>query len=577
MRRTKEVKKKSGKKTVGRIGSFLLSESMIVGGLTLSPLTTVEVQAETTTKNVNLRLVDNSIAGIGNPTSGTSGATNWEGAKVYYGNMVYYALDKDGGLPGNSSLEDHMLLLSEGVINDSSRSFDTTEFISNWTISSIRTDLNHKSTSDGYFDTKFTATEQEAIGTTSISSSNTSSDYGVSYPSTSTGDKIFLLDLNDVQNTNYGFYGDNTRKATTPNCSKWWWLRSPGDHDLKAALIDNNGKVYSDGNTVFNLLGSSRPAFNLNLSSVLFTSESGKDKSDTFTATSDESGISSWKLTLKGSGSINSTKTNGNTNLQSEYAAETLTIAHSKAITLTDATQVSAMLTDSNGTVLYYGKVNNDNTAINSTVTIPVGLSVGSYSLYVFAEDINDENKTDYASDLGTPIPVTVGNPPTPPAPHNNDSDNGSDSNSNDGSSSGTKEEAYVNPLVWNYAANQKGSLCLIDHQGPICVEAFNQATPKGFKEAFSFNLLLKKNGYFKPSYVKKTGNFVLTIPKEWQKKGRTFMLIGIDKFGKTKTFSDMDLSDKTFTTTLDVEGYAFSLIYKDALAKNKWVYITRQ
>lgn len=315
----------------------------------------------------------------------------------------------------------------------------------------------------------------------------------------------------------------------------------------------------------------------MNLSSVLFTSESGEDKSDTFTATLDESGISSWKLTLKGSGSINPTKTNGNTNLQSGYAAETLTIAHSEAITLTDATQVSAMLTDSNGTVLYYGKVNNDNTAISSTVTIPAGLSVGSYSLYVFAEDINDENKTDYASDLGTPIPVTVGNPPTPPAPHNDDSDNSSDSDSNSGSSSNTKEEAYVNPLVWNYVANQKGSLCLIEHQGPLCVEAFNQATPKGFKEAFSFNLLLKKNGCFKPSCVKKTGKFVLTIPKEWQKKGRTFMLIGIDKSGKAKTFSDMDLSDKTFTTTLDVEGYAFSLIYKDVLAKNKWVYITRQ
>lgn len=166
MWRTKDVIKKSEKKTVGRIGIFLLSASMIVGGLALSPLTTAEVQAAITTKNVNLRLADNSIAGIGNPTSGTGGATNWEGTKVYYGNMVYYVLDKDGGLPGNSSLVDHMLLLSEGVINDSMRSFDTTEFKSNWTVSSIRTDLNHKSTSDGYFDTKFTATEQEAIGTT---------------------------------------------------------------------------------------------------------------------------------------------------------------------------------------------------------------------------------------------------------------------------------------------------------------------------------------------------------------------------------------------------------------------------
>ena len=80
----------------------------------------------------------------------------------------------------------------------------------------------------------------------------------------------------------------------------------------------------------------------------------------------------------------------------------------------------------------------------------------------------------------------------------------------------------------------------------------------------FSFNLLLKDNGFFKPTSVKKTGKFVLNIPKEWQKPGRTFALIGIDKNGKTKLFTDEDKSDETFTTTLDIEGYAFSLIYTD-------------
>ena len=87
---------------------------------------------------------------------------------------------------------------------------------------------------------------------------------------------------------------------------------------------------------------------------------------------------------------------------------------------------------------------------------------------------------------------------------------------------------------------------------------------PKGYKEAFSFNILLRENGIFKPSHVKKSGKFVLNIPKEWQKPGRKFILIGIDKFGNTKIFSVTDFSDETFTTMLDVEGYAFSLIYTD-------------
>ncbi len=93
---------------------------------------------------------------------------------------------------------------------------------------------------------------------------------------------------------------------------------------------------------------------------------------------------------------------------------------------------------------------------------------------------------------------------------------------------------------------------------------AFKAATSKGYSEAFSFNLLLRDNGFFKPTSVKKTGKFVLNIPTKWQKPGRTFALIGIDKNGNTKIFTDEDFSDETITTTLDIEGYAFSLIYTD-------------
>ena len=146
----------------------------------------------------------------------------------------------------------------------------------------------------------------------------------------------------------------------------------------------------------------------------------------------------------------------------------------------------------------------------------------------------------------------------------NNDSDNDSNNDSNNDNSSNTKEEAYVNPLVWNYAVNQPNSLCLVEKQGAACVAVFKAATPNGYKEAFSFNLLLKDNGSFKPTFVKKTGKFVLHIPKEYQKAGRTFALIGIDRFGNTKIFTDEDLSNETITTTLDIEGYAFSLIYTD-------------
>lgn len=75
------MKRKSTKKTISKLCSYLLTVALTVGGLTLSPITTVEVQAAATTKNVNLRLDgDNSIAGISGATVNKANA-----ATVYYG------------------------------------------------------------------------------------------------------------------------------------------------------------------------------------------------------------------------------------------------------------------------------------------------------------------------------------------------------------------------------------------------------------------------------------------------------------------------------------------------------------
>ena len=555
------MKRKSSRKAASRICSYLLTAAMVVTGLTLSPITTVEVQAAATTKNVNLN-VGNSIAGIGNPTSGTNtSATSWAGTTVYYGNKAYYVLDKDGNQGGHSSMADHMLLLSKGVLEASGRNFDTSS--SDWSISAIRTALNGSGFYDG-----LTSTEKGAISKTTISSGNTRDDYNVGYPSTSTDDHIFLLDLHDVQNTNYGFNtNDGTRQAADPNCVGYWWLRSPGYNDERAASVNNNGFVNSVGDEMVPV-GTARPAFNLNLSSVLFTSASGASKSD-FAATGDApisgaSNYNTWNMTLKDSNTAFSAKR--------MTAGSTLTAGSSVEVKVTDLgtagtgvtySQISAMLVDGNNTVLAYGKISGDSGAATGTYTVNIPSDVTTANkLYVFAEDVSSSagsNMTDYASNM-----VDVTTKSSAPIPHHNDSNNSDNNDSNSGGSSNPKEEAYVNPLVWYYEANPIGSLCLIEHQGPMCVAAFNAATPNGYKEAFSFNLLLAENGLFKASHVKKYGKFVLNFPKEWQKPGRKFILIGIDKFGNTKTFSDMDLSDETFTTMLDVDGYAFSLIYID-------------
>jgi len=178
--------------------------------------------------------------------------------------------------------------------------------------------------------------------------------------------------------------------------------------------VNDDGSVYSNGDNVAFENGSVRPALNLNLSSVLFTSASGASKSSFGVVGDSNVSNNTWKLTLEGTeNTLGANKTNGKTSLTAGYSAENLIISHSAATTLTDATQVSAMLTDSYGTVLYYGSVNSDTTATSSTVTIPAGLAVGTYSLYVFAEDVNTGNLTDYATALGTAISINVNAAPS--------------------------------------------------------------------------------------------------------------------------------------------------------------------
>lgn len=121
-----------------------------------------------------------------------------------------------------------------------------------------------------------------------------------------------------------------------------------------------------------------------------------------------------------------------------------------------------------------------------------------------------------------------------------------------------------------NEAESEIGGICYMVQQGPLCNAAFAAATPTGFKEAFTFNFSLDTSIYHKTNYDRKRGLFVLNIPKAYQKKGRTFRIIGINKNGQTKVFSDSDMDDDTFTTALDVEGYAFSLIYTDSTVKTE-------
>ncbi len=381
-----------------RVLSNALIAVMVVGTISFMPGGTTEVQASTNPSTINLR-----TGGIGNPTSTADTATEWAGSKVYYGGKECYVLDKDGSLTnGKSSVSNHMLLLTKDLLS-ATQAFDDDK--SDWSTSTIRGNLNdtEKTEASGGFLGTMTSVEQTSIDATTINSSKTTNGGYASYPSGTTSDKIFLLDLADVTNANYGFTSNNTRAANS-----WWWLRSPGYFDDDADNVNDDGNVNSYGSAVFNVYGSVRPAFNLNLSSVLFTSASGTSKSSF--ASVNTTSANTWKLTLK-----DSSKGVSITSGQSvSRNGQTITVPYT--YTGSDVSQISIMITDKaygegDASILYYGALTTTLAATGTgTFTLPEGLSE-DYKVYMMAEDVNGDTLSDYSSEpeaLTIPEPVST-------------------------------------------------------------------------------------------------------------------------------------------------------------------------
>ena len=177
----------------------------------------------------------------------------------------------------------------------------------------------------------------------------------------------------------------------------YWWLRSPG-RDYGAAVVIGDGHVDNDGSNVDGEFGV-RPAFNLDLNSVLFTSAAAGGKSlgtmGTLSSVSDYTG-NEWKLTLLDENRSFKANVNGYTSA-SASAGGSVQISYSDAQT-GDNEYVSVLLCDSSDTVLYYGNIAQNSASGTATLNIPSGLTVGNYTLKVFSEQCNGDYKTDYAS-----------------------------------------------------------------------------------------------------------------------------------------------------------------------------------
>ena len=269
-----------------------------------------------------------------------------------------------------------------------------------------------------FYKERLTTQEQGAVlATTKSDGTFNSSTYSIPFAASNNilnGDKVFFLSAEEAENSAYGFGSDNDRKANYDNSAGGWWLRSPNANDtLIAGLVPDCGLVH--GSLVLDDQAA-RPAFNLNLNSVLFTSVAEGGKSPAAASGGTQSGEAAdaifeiddyssneWKLTL-----LDSSR---NFSVTEETASgkpgDTITLNYTGATVYNADTApneyISVIIADDSG-AQYYGRITQPTSAGGQVkITIPASLADGTYTLNVFSEQYNggendDTKLTDYAS-----------------------------------------------------------------------------------------------------------------------------------------------------------------------------------
>ena len=192
---------------------------------------------------------------------------------------------------------------------------------------------------------------------------------------------------------------NNDLRALNPAHPNWvdsgWWLRSPGSDKYRLAVVRSEGSVQYSGFSVliFNNHRTVRPAFKLNMNSVLFASAAVGGKPDGGLTPIPEYSGNEWKLTL-----LDSRRNFAVTEKTVSAVPDDTVTLNYKGATRGKYEYISVILADNNG-AQYYGRVAQP-TAESGTVEIkiPSDIAPGDYTMKVFSEQYNGDCKTDLAS-----------------------------------------------------------------------------------------------------------------------------------------------------------------------------------
>ena len=192
---------------------------------------------------------------------------------------------------------------------------------------------------------------------------------------------------------------NNDLRALEPAHPNWvttaWWLRSPGSDKYRLAVVTSDGSVQYSGHTIliFNNHRTVRPAFNLNLNSVLFASAAVGGKPDGGLTPIPEYSGNEWKLTL-----LDSRRNFAVTEKTVSAVPDDTVTLNYKGVTTGKNEYISVILADNNG-AQYYGRVAQPTTESGTVeIKIPSDIAPGDYTMKVFSEQYNGDCKTDLAS-----------------------------------------------------------------------------------------------------------------------------------------------------------------------------------
>ena len=192
---------------------------------------------------------------------------------------------------------------------------------------------------------------------------------------------------------------NNDLRALEPAHPNWvdrgWWLRSPGSDKYRLAVVRSEGSVQYSGFSVliFNNHRTVRPAFNLNLNSVLFASAAVGGKPDGGLTPIPEYSGNEWKLTL-----LDSRRNFAVTEKTVSAVPDDTVTLNYKGATRGKNEYISVILADNNG-AQYYGRVAQPTAKSGRVeIKIPSDIAPGDYTMKVFSEQYNGDCKTDLAS-----------------------------------------------------------------------------------------------------------------------------------------------------------------------------------